>query len=154
MKLKPWQKKSFLILTVLAVFYGMIYADVVMRARHAWLQGEQFWRWADHPEERAADLQRKQAAELVQLEQKLKDGKEAREDYDRDKELLAFRYEQMRQESCNKYAYVWYQTAVDLFSPPESKWVKLSREKMPLAKERWKAELRAKKIPFEDYMID
>ena len=46
------------------------------------------------------------------------------------------------------------QTAVELFSPPNSKWVKLSSEKMPLAKEKWKQELIRKKIPFEDYMLE
>jgi hypothetical protein len=30
----------------------------------------------------------------------------------------------------------------------------MARQKMPLAKERWKAELKAKKIPFDDYMLD
>ena len=88
------------------------------------------------------------------LNKKQAAGQVAPDDYARDKELLEFRYAQMAKESSIKYAYVWYQTAVDLFSPPESKWVRLSREKMPLAKERWKAELKAQKIPFEDYMLE
>ncbi|HAM38207.1 MAG TPA: hypothetical protein DCP53_02240 [Elusimicrobia bacterium] len=53
-----------------------------------------------------------------------------------------------------KMAYVWYQTAVEQFSPPNSKWVKMSKEKMPLALEKWKEDLRKKKIPFEDYMLE
>ena len=57
-------------------------------------------------------------------------------------------------ESSLKYAYVWFQTAVELFSPPESRWVALSREKMVLAKELWKKELDAKKIPYQDYMLE
>lgn len=53
-----------------------------------------------------------------------------------------------------KMAYVWYQTAVEQFSPPESKWVKMSRDRMPSALEKWKEDLRKKKIPFEDYMLE
>jgi hypothetical protein len=152
--LQRWHRIALVTSAVIAVFYGMVYADVVLRAREAWQEGEKFWRWADHPEERLVYLKQKQNEEQVALDEKLKQGKIVRDDYDRDKELLEFRYTQMAQESCLKYAYVWYQTAAELFSPPESKWVKLARAKMPLAKARWKAELHAKKIPFEDYMID
>ena len=134
--------------------YGMMYVDVVMRAKEAYQEGEKFSRWADHPEERKAFLDSKLATDQVKLEQKFAAGKVSKDDYDRDRELLQFDHDQALQESCLKYAYVWYQTVVELFSPPESKWVVAAREKMPLAKERWKAELRAKKIPFEDYMID
>jgi len=69
-------------------------------------------------------------------------------------DIARFSLERKLKESSIKYAYVWYQTAVELFSPPDSKWVKLSRGKMPAARELWKAELRTKNIPFEDYMLD
>jgi hypothetical protein len=154
LNLKRWQKLALTVLGIGAVFYGMVYADVVLRAREAWIQGETYWRWADHPEERAAYLQGQEAVEQAALTKKKTQGTLSADDYDRETELLKFRYEQMGKESCVKYAYVWYQTAVQLFSPPESKWVKLSRVKMPLAKERWKAELNAHHIPYEDYMLD
>jgi hypothetical protein len=152
--LKRWQRFSLLLLAVLAAFYGMVYVDVVLRARSAWMEGEKYWRWSEHPDERQAYLWQKLDAEESALAKKQVAGQLAPDDYARDKELLEFRYDQMGKESSIKYAYVWYQTAVDLFSPPESKWVRFSREKMPLAKERWKAELKARKIPFEDYMLD
>ena len=135
---------------IVAVFYGMVYVDVVLRARHAWLEGEQYWHWSDHPDERAAFVKEKYVHEKAELDKKKDAGKIVKEDYDRDAELLAFAEQQELKESTIKYAYVWYQTAVDLFSPPESKWVRLSREKMPLAKERWKAELTAQKVPFDE----
>jgi hypothetical protein len=52
-----------------------------------------------------------------------------------------------------KEAYAWYETAAKLFTPPESRWSRLAREKMPSARERWKAELAAKHIPFDDAML-
>jgi hypothetical protein len=154
LNLKRWQKIISVGIAVVAVFYGMVYLDVVLRARSAWLEGEKYWRWSEYPGERQAYLRQKLNSEEAALDKKKAAGQLAPDDYDRDKELLEFRYDQMGRESSMKYAYVWYQTAVDLFSPPESKWVRLSRAKMPLARERWKAELKAQKIPFEDYMLD
>ena len=69
-------------------------------------------------------------------------------------ELIQFDLNFRIAESSVKYAYIWYRTAYELFSPPESKWVKLSREKAAAAKEKWKEELRARKVHFEDYMLD
>lgn len=149
-----WARRLLLVACFGAGVYAIVYVDVVLRAREAWQEGEKYWRWADFPAERLAYLQAEQRKEAQALDARRAAGKISEDDYARDKELLTFRYEQMAQESSVKYAYVWYQTAVELFSPPESKWVRLSREKMPLAKERWKAELRAKGIPFEDYMLE
>ncbi len=152
--MKKWQHITLWILGTVAVMYGMIYVDVVMRAKEAYREGEKYWHWADHPDERAKFLDETFATQKNTLDGRLSKNQISKEDYDRDLELLQFDHDQALQESSIKYAFVWYQTAVDLFSPPQSKWVVLSRAKMPLARERWKAELRAKKIPFEDYMID
>jgi hypothetical protein len=51
-------------------------------------------------------------------------------------------------------AYAWYESAATLFTPPESRWSRLARRKMPEAKERWKADLRARHIPFDESMLD
>jgi len=81
-----------------AAVYVMVCADVVLRARHAYLEGEK----AANPRE----------------------------------------------------AYAWYESAATLFSPPESRWSRLARRKMPDAKERWKADLRARHVPFEESMLE
>jgi hypothetical protein len=152
--MKKWQKISLLVLCTLAAMYAMVYIDVVSRAKSAYLEGEKYWNWAEHPEQRAQAMEAQLTADKADLQTRLSKGKLSKDEYDRELELLQFDHEQQLKESSIKYAFVWYQTAADLFSPPESKWVKMARVKMPLAKERWKAELRAKKIPFEDYMID
>jgi hypothetical protein len=81
-----------------AAIYGIVCADVVLRARHAYLEGEA----AASPKE----------------------------------------------------AYAWYESAATLFTPPESKWSRLARQMLPIAKEKWKAELRAKHIAFSDSMLE
>lgn len=152
--MKKWHHIALLTVGTIAAMYTMVYVDVVSRAKEAYLEGEKYWNWTNHPEQRAQFLTAKLADDKKALEQKFSKNALTKEQYDRELQMLEFDYQQQLKESTIKYAYVWYQTAVDLFSPPNSKWVKLAREKMPLAKERWKTELRAKKIPFEDYMID
>ena len=152
--MKKWQKITLMTAGTVALLYGLVYVDVVMRAKEAYLEGEKYWNWTDHPDQRAQFLQSELTVGKTTLQNKLSQGKLSKDEFERETELLQFDNEQQMKESTIKYAYVWYQTAVDLFSPPNSKWVQLARQKMPLAKERWKAELRAKKIPFEDYMID
>jgi len=56
--------------------------------------------------------------------------------------------------SSGQMAYVWYETAATLYTPPASKWSLLAREKMPAAKARWKAELKARGIPVDDAMLE
>jgi len=89
-----WRRRALWGLGVAAAVYGIVCVDVVLRARHAYLEGEK----AANPRE----------------------------------------------------AYAWYESAATLFTPPESRWSKAAREKLADAKERWKADLRAKKIPFDE----
>jgi len=83
----------------------------------------------------------------------LEKGKLTQPQFEQKRELAEFDFQQALEESSIKYAYIWYQTVVELFTPPESRWVVLSRDKMQKAKELWKTELRAKGIPFEEYML-
>ena len=152
--MKPWMRRIAWVAGTFAVTYGMIYADVVLRARSAYLQGEQYSFWADHPAEHVRYLDQKFSAERATLEARKAQAKISPDDYDRDAALLEFDHAQALKESSLKYAYVWYQTAAVLFSPPDSRWVRLARQKMPVVKERWKAELRAQNIAYQDYMID
>jgi len=151
---KKWIKIFAGVLFTVFLMYLMIYIDVVLRARSAYLEGEKYWQWYENPSKKQLDLQKEFEAEKQKLDKQLLKNKITKQDYDRELEIIKFNYEQKLQESSIKYAYIWYQTAVELFSPPESKWVRLSRKKMPIAKEKWKEELRKKGIQFEDYMLD
>lgn len=134
--------------------YALIYADVMLRARSAYLEGEKYRSWYENPELKKQALEAEYGKEAAKLEKDFAKGRITAEERDKQREILAFSRDERSKESSIKYAYIWYQTVVELFSPPESKWVRLAREKMPEAKELWKQELRAKKIPFEDYMLD
>ena len=53
-----------------------------------------------------------------------------------------------------KTAYSWYESAATLFTPPDSPWAKRARQKLPDAKERWKANLQAKGISVDDLQFE
>ncbi len=144
-------------MTVLAgilAAYGMVYADVWLRARSAYQEGEKYLEWDRRPELKAAYLDRV----LVEKQTRLQGDWAARGITAVElKERLAlarFERDEAIKESSLKYAYVWFQTAVELFSPPESRWVIRSRQRMAAAKELWKKELDAQRIPHQDYMLE
>ncbi len=137
-----------------AFIYGLAYVDLTLRARSAYLEGEKYMAWASDPKSKAAFFDAELAKRTGELKSEYERGRVSKEELAQRLALAKFSRDEAVAESSLKYAYVWYQTAVELFSPPESRWVVLSRKKMPEAKALWKAELRAKKIPFEDYMLD
>lgn len=151
---KKWVKIAGMVLFCVAVVYAMVYVDVMLRARSAYMEGEKYWRWNDNPQEKKDALEKEFQKAKAEFDKKLSRNKVTQEEYNKQLEVIKFKRDERIAESSIKYAYIWYQTTVELFSPPESRWVKLSREKMPKAKELWKQELKAKKIPFEDYMLD
>ena len=151
---KKWVKLLIMAAVCVAAVYALIYADVVLRARSAYLEGEKYWSWYQDPKLKDAAIGEWYLKEKGKLEKEQLKNAITKDEFDRRLELLDFTKAQKLKDSSIKYAYVWYQTVVELFSPPESKWVRLAREKMPRAKELWKKELTEKKIPFEEYMLD
>lgn len=151
---KRWQRITATVIATIIAVYVIIYIDVVLRARSAYLEGEKYWRWHENPALKEAYFKDKLEKEKSELKKKLDSGKITEKEYNVQLEVIEFNNKRQLEESSIKYAYIWYQTAVELFSPPESKWVKLAREKMPKAKELWRQELIKKKIPFEEYMLE
>jgi len=141
-------------LIISAAIYLMIYADVTLRARSAYLNGEKYWSWYKDPELKRNELSKELEGRLSSLDRLMAKGKISREEHERKQNIEKFNFDRRQEESAVKYSYAWYQTAVELFSPPESKWVAMARKKIPVAREAWKEELRKKNIPFEDYMLE
>lgn len=146
-----------IVLSVLAALlgiYGIAYVDLIFRARSAYQEGEKYLRWNKNPELKAAHFNALLTEKEERLEKDFKSGKMAEKEFEERRQLARYERDQAVSESSLKYAYVWFQTAVELFSPPESKWVVLSRVKMAETKELWKEELKVKKVPFQDYMFE
>jgi hypothetical protein len=139
---------------LLAFVYAAACADVVLRARSAYLEGEKWLAWSEHPELKKAHFDAVLADETKRLEAERAAGKLTDDELKKKLGLAAFERDQAVAESSLKYAFVWFQTGAELFTPPESRWTVLSREKMKSTRELWKRELDAKKIPYKDYMLE
>jgi hypothetical protein len=151
---KTWVKNALLVAVTAAVAYAMVYVDVLARAREAFHQAEKYERWEQNPEAKKQFYEEKFLKESARLEKRRADGEISAEEYEQDLEILKFDRDQALSESSVKYAYQWYKDTYELFSPPESKWVKAARFRAPAAKQRWREELQSRNIPFEEYMLD
>ena len=149
-----WRRPLAAALGGLVFVYAVAYADLVLRARSAYQEGEKYMAWHERPELKKAALDAELAVREAQIREEAASGKWGREELEQRLSLARFQRDERMKESSLKYAYVWYKTATELFTPPESRWVKLCREKAPVAKELWKKELDAQKIPYEDYMLE
>ncbi len=139
---------------LIAAVYGMARVDLILRSRSAYLEGEKWLEWSRRPELKKAHFDAELAAREAELSRELAKGRLERAVYERQLGLARFERDQAVAESSLKYAYVWYQTAAELFSPPENRWSVLARAKMTETRELWKKELEAQKIPYQDYMLE
>lgn len=150
----PVRRAVLTALALAAAVYGMARADLWLRARSAYLEGEKWSEWAAKPELKKAHFDAELAAREAELKRDLDAGRLDKAAFERKSGLARFERDQAVAESSLKYAYVWYQTSAELFSPPENRWSALSREKMKTARELWKKELDARKVPYQDYMLE
>jgi len=139
---------------LLVAVYVMARVDLVLRARSAYLEGEKWSSWNARPELKKAHFDGELAAREAELKREFDAGRLEKAAYERKAGLARFERDQAVAESSLKYAFVWYQSAAELFSPPETRWSVLARAKMTETRALWKKELDAKKIPYQDYMLE
>lgn len=107
-KIKDILVITCIVIVTLIIAYFMARYEVVRRAKREYLEGEKFLSFYKNPE-----------LKKQYYDEKL-----------RKKEITPEEYEMLMEDNALKNAYVQYQTVIDLFTPPESKWVKLSRERL------------------------
>lgn len=134
--------------------YAMVRVDLMLRARSAYLEGEKWTQWSRRPELKKAFFDAKLSTREGELSSQLASGRLQHGAYERQVGLARFERDSSLAESSLKYAFVWYQTAAKLFSPPESRWTAMARVKMLETRELWKKELDAHKVPYQDYMLE
>ncbi len=142
------------IFAVIACVYVVVFVDLTLRARGAYIEGEKYYNWHRNPSEKKAFFLQEYRKAEKNLDESLSSGKVTREQYQSRLELAGFELNRHLKDSSIKHAYAWYRTAAELFTPPESKWVRLSRKKMLKARRLWKEDLEKRDIPFQDYMLD
>jgi hypothetical protein len=136
-----------------AFVYAATAADTMLRARSALREGERWLEWSDHPERKKAHFDAEFDARRAALDADRASGRLSAEE--REKRLLLARFERDRAEadSSLRHAYVWFESAADLFSPPESRWSARARVLMAETRERWRRERLAQGLPAEDYRL-
>ncbi len=144
---KRWATAAGVVLAGILFVYAVLYIDVSVRAKSSFQEAEKYMEWHKDPAKKALYLN-----EVYEKEKSALDV--SAEDYATRAAALEFERNFQLNESSLKYAYQWYKDTYELFSPPESKWVKAARQKAPEALALWKEELRAQNIPFDDYMFE
>lgn len=152
--MKRGLRTALQVLAVIACVYIVVFVDLTLRAKGAYLEGEKYYNRHHNPSEKKTACLQEYGEAKKNLDEALSSGKITREQYRSRLELAEFELNHHLKDSSIKHAYIWYKTAAELFAPPESKWARLSREKMPKARRLWKAELEKKGISFQDYMLD
>ncbi len=107
------KNKEYLIITglvVITLVIAFLMADfeVMRRAKREYLEGEKFLNFYKDP-----------GAKATYYKDKLDK-----------KEITDLEYEMLMDDNALKNAYIQYKTVVDLFTPPESSWVKKARERL------------------------
>ncbi len=151
--LKNYKKISAIFIIILLVYFA-IYIDLMLRARNAYLEAEKYVKWYYNPNEKVEFFEKEFNNKKKELDKLLSKNKLSKDEYDVKLEILEFEKERKIKESSLKYAYIWYKTAIELFSLPESKWVKLAKQKIVNIKDMWRKELEQKGYKIEDYMLE
>jgi hypothetical protein len=130
-KMTDKMKENLIItgIVLAAVIIGviMVYAELVKRAHREYKLGEMYERFDANPAEKKAYYDDLLAKQKITKEE----------------------YELMMDDNALKNAYVQYQTVIDLFQPPRSKWVKLSEERMKVVEPRYNAWVESLKAEIE-----
>lgn len=151
---RRWVQNTLFILVGVIGVYGFVLWDVISRAKESYLEGEKYMMWAQSPEKKNEFYENDFRVKKEKLDVERGSNKISEEAYKQKLDALEFDKQYALEESSLKYAYQWYKDTYELFSPPESKWVKWARQKAPQTLELWKKELTSQGITFEDYMFE
>ena len=128
-------------------------ADTALRARAACLQGERWLDFAAHPEKRRAILDARLKARLEELERAHVEGRLSADELARESGLARFARDRDAAADAPERAYIWFESAADLFAPPQTRWSERGRAGMAQARELWRRERLARGLPAEDYRL-
>lgn len=141
-------KRTVLSALALAGFvYAAAWTDSWLRARTAYLEGEKYMRWNEEPALRKAAAEADFGADKARLDEERAAGRMDDLEHSQRLALAAFKRDEAAAESPLKLAYRWFETGADLFSTPDNRWARRSRERMAEAGRLWRRELEARGLP-------
>lgn len=119
-------------------------ADVVLRARTAFREGERHFLWHRDPAAKKAHFDEELARRVRALDAAKASGTMSDLEHAQRISLETVRRDEAVAESSLKLAYRWYETAADLFSTPSNPWARRSRERLIEVGGLWNAERAAR----------
>lgn len=130
-------------------FFLLAAGDLALRSRGALLRAEREEAWRDDPAAKAAYFEERYARETAPDA-----APPSPETAARAAELRKAGKEFRVSESSAKMAYIWYKTAAGDFYFPMNPWAARARAKLPAALAAWRAELAAKGVKAEEWMVE
>lgn len=128
-------------------FFLLAAGDLALRSRAALLRAEREEAWSKDPSAKAAYYE-----DLFSRETPA--GTASAETAARAASLRKAEKEFRISESSAKMAYIWYKTAAGDFYFPMNPWAARARAKLPSALAAWRAELAAKGVKAEEWMVE
>lgn len=135
------------------VFLLLAAGDLALRSRSALLEAEKQEAWRAAPAVKAAYFEAEYARKTGDLDRQAAEGRVTPEAAARSRSLFKAEEEFLISESSAKMAYLWYRTAAEDFAFPLNPWAARARSRLPAALAAWRAELEAKGVKAEPWML-
>ncbi len=133
-------------------FFLLAAGDLALRSRGALLRAEREEAWRDNPAAKAAYFEDQYSLDTAP-DTGAAAGPPSPETAARAANLRKAGKEFRLSESSAKMAYIWYKTAAGDFYFPMNPWAARARERLPAALAAWRAELAAKGVKAEEWMV-
>ncbi len=143
----PRMRPAAWIALAVPAFFLLAAGDLALRSREALRRAEQEEAWRGNPSAKAAYFEARYSGAAGA------DDAPSPEAAARAAALRAAEKEFLISESSAKMAYIWYKTAAGDFYFPLNPWAAKARARLPAALAAWRAELAAKGVKAEDWMI-
>ena len=140
------------IATAVPAFFLLAAGDLALRSRGALLRAEREEAWRDDPSSKAAYYEEQYSRETARENDAA--APPSPETAARAAKLREAEKEFRLSESSAKMAYIWYKTAAGDFYFPMNPWAARARAKLPAALAAWRAELAAKGVKAEEWMVE
>jgi hypothetical protein len=134
---------------VLAAF-AVAGLDLASRARAGYQRAERMESQALHPSERDKAVEKMFLDGVAALDRRRLSPAER----EIEMEILRKRWEEARLRSPWTDAYHAWRDVYDLTAPPETRWTRRARLLAPAARQRWREDWVARRLPFDDALLD
>jgi hypothetical protein len=134
-------------------FFLLAAADLGLRGRGAYERARRHAAWRDNPAAKAEHYARLYEERAAAVKKQADGGELTAEQAGRALTLAAADRDFSVSESSAKQAVIWYRSAADDFNSPFNRWAPQARRELPAALAAWRAELEARGVKAEDWML-